>query len=933
MAPQGTPPWLVNGLVTLNSTDAEVKEYMGRLINPSSPRRRWHTQRAAMHLWFYLGRHWIEPVGQLAPGNGTYHFKEVERQSEASFPRPVTNLCSQAIDNEVARLTRKELVPDSAASKSDPEWIAAAKLAKDIVRWEMTKQMWDSKREDCAFSLCLDGMMALRTWWDENDAELSLISTPDPRECPTCARKYASARVPENFASLGMPGEDGPVPMFHSETLKEAQLMKGEATAMFPEGIKLAQMTNCPYCEQPSALRPYKVGPEQAAKEVDPFGRQMGLFVPRGDGLLDVVTVHDLYFENGGIGLEPHQQRCQGLMMPRPLEWLAIRLPEIAEKLTAEAPTELLKLHPLYADTAFERGLDSRGVGQETYQNHARLKELTIQPQPGIPGLEKGAWFLQVGENLVRRDLCVLIETESEKKLPSEQMVPKVRYHYARFKRIPKMCYGWTFMTDLIPINRRLNELDAQIVDLRERGVPNMWVPAGVEVYQTPDAQGSMRLIEYDGAPSNWEPRNSIFPGTAITGQDYFQERRSILDDARGVGMPQDIEIGNSPGSVKTTSGLMLLAEEASQKRGPRERALASAFEGAFDHILQLNAAFRQEEAIYEVMDESGTFEIKSFTGPDLLPNVRVRMKAAPGFDQALYDKEAAAEGMDRGLIVNDSPAARDRILEVMRLPKNINEGTTLQIQRAEMAWADFKRDFRIPVIDPTIFDAPTWWSVLGKRWFDDDCHAMQETARWEDILPRIFGWESKMAEMEALEATQKPVYGNLDPSMWQGAFDQGSALVAAANEKYQAAQQQFMQLPPEMQAGQMPPPAPAMQQFPAPPTEEWLPEQLELKIYAVWRRLAPELKMGVEAAEKREDDSEGLLLLDSLLKMRAVIEAFRLMATGQRTTGGQIPAPMMLGPEMGAPGMAAPPGAPPAPPAGGPAGPAPAGSAPPGSA
>lgn len=917
------PSWQRNGLPTLHSTNEEIRAFFDRQINPLSARRRWHTQRAAENLWFYLGRQWILPRPELLGTNGAFHFEEIYRHSRATFPRPVTNLCSVAVDNEVARLTRKEYVPDATASKNKPEWMAAAKLARDLVRWELSKQAWSETREETAFNLVIDAVSILRTWWDETDVDLTLVAPPDAAMCPTCERKYSSVRVPRGFATIGMPNVEGAEPMRHAETLRDVE-ETGEASALHPSGIPQVQMTHCPYCEEPTELQPYDVSPEDANGGQDAFGRELGLFVPRGEGLLDVVSLHELFPENGGIGVEPHKQRVVGMMAARPLEWIAVRFPELAAKLEPERAEVMLKLNPIYADRSF-RAFSERGdygghsAGYETYYNHARLQELVIQPQPGIAGLENGAWFARTynGDEIVRRELCVEVEGPHEE-LEDEEghvdepvKVPRVKFHFARFKRIPRMFWGWTFLNDLKPINRRLNEIDAQIIDLRERGIPNMWIPAGVEVNTRDDVGGSLNIVEFDGAMSGWTPREGIFPGSAITGNDYLAERRAILEDARLVGMPQDIEIGASPGSVKTTSGLMLLSEEASQKRGPRERALTGLYESAFDHILQLNMAFRKEPANYEVADESSRYEIKSFTGDDLMPNVRVKMNARAGYDQTLYNKEAAAEAMDRGLYVIDSPAARDRVLDLLKLPKDVNEGSSLQVQSAEEAWTDFKRTRKMRRIDPTIDDAVAWYSVLAKHWFDDEAKQMQREAGWEDVLPKIVGWEARKAAIEQAEAPAKMIYGSVPPEQWQAIYEQGSQLAQAAAMAFQRAQAAWAALPPEQQAAAPPPPPP--QPFPPPPQQPFLPDQPEDAVYAVWMRMAPDLQVGIKAAETVRAaagpavDVAEIDVLEGLLRFRSVIEAYRLLMAP--------PMPMM---PPGPAGAAPPPGGP----AGGPAAP-----------
>lgn len=908
------PNWRRQGIPSLLASDEDVRGWMDRHINPVSPRRRWQCQRAALNLWMYLGRQWIEPRAELAPGNGTYHFKEIYRNSNVSFPRPVTNIIAPSVDNEVARLSRKEYLPDTSAGKHEPEWMAAARLAKDIVKWEMSKQMWDSKREQATFILCTDGIVGLRTWWDENDVEVTLVAAPDQRRCPACGSLFASAKVPATFASIGLPTPAGPVPMQQTATLVEVESEGEGATPM-------VEMRMCPLCPAPTSLEEYEISEEEALQQ-DAFGRPMGLLVPRGEGMIDVVSLHEFFPENSGIGLEPHECRLHQQMTVRPLEWIALRFPEISEKLTPEEPQTLLRVHPLYSEPALA-GMNAYGQtsspGFEIYSNHAAMKELIVQPQPHIPGLELGAHFIEVCGQIVRRDLCVEVEGED-----GVHLVPRMKYHFARFKRIPKMFHGRTFVDDLVPLQRRLNELDAQVMDLRERGKPNMWVPQGTEIRVREDSEGgSLEVIEYDASMSGWDPSTGIFPGAPMTGNAYMTERQQIMEDAKLLGSPQDIEMGSSPGSVKTTSGLMLLSEEASQKRGPRERGLVGMYESAFEHILELNYAFRKEEQAYEILNESGVYERKSYTGTDLLGTIKVKMSARPGYDETLYNKEATTEAIQMGLYKLDTPAAVDRALDNMRLPKDVNEKQTLQISRAEMAWSDFMRSRRIPVIDPTMHDPLAWYSILTQRWLSDEAYALQREAKWDELLPAMANWEQRKLEIEAEDALQKQIYGNVPPEQWAAKYAEGQAL----REQAMAAMQAVQSIQPPPPTPGMPPlePPPQMApppEIPPPPLQGFLPEQLELRIYAIWRRMIPELTAGllaIEAAQglKAPIDSKtkALKTLDDLLKLRAVIEAFRLMMTG-----AAMPPPPPGAPTMGAP----PPG--PAP-AGPPAGPPPPGA------
>lgn len=914
------PNWLKNGPPTLNSDEAKVKEYIARHMNPRSPRWRWNTQRAGLNLWFYLGRQWIETVAELAPSGGSYHFREVYRDSVAAFPRPVTNIIAPAVDNEVARLSRKEYVADTSAGKNAPAWMAAARLAKDIVTWEMTKQIWEAKREQTCFNLCIDAVVGIKTWWDENDTELTLIAAEDPRRCPSCGAVYASARVPVGFAEMGYPTPEGPMEMRHKETLAEVR-QTGEATALHPQGIAQAEMRLCPMCDEPTNLEPYMVN-EQEAMQKDPFGRPLGVMVPRGEGSIDPVGIHEYFPENGGIGKEPHEQTIFKHMHVETLEWCALRYPEIADELVAEDPHQLLRVHPLYSDRAF---LGQRvGVhGPEVYSNHAMVKEVTVLPQPHIPGLEKGAIFTQICEGLVRKPLCVEVESDN-----GSYLVPRMKYHFARFKRIPKIFYSRSVVDDLIPINRRINEIDAQDVDLRERGKPMMWTPPGVELNFRDDVEGTMAIMEYDSSAVGgaWSPKDGLFPGGPLTGSSYHAERQQAFADAQLIGAAQDIEMGKAPGSVKTTSGLMLLSEEASQKRGPRERALVAMYESAFEHILQLNQAFRQEDQDYEVRSESGIFERKSYTGEDLCPGIKVKMNARASYDEVLYNKEATAEAIQMGLYKLDNAASVDRALENMRLPKNINQKNSRQITLAEMAWGDFLKTRKIPVIDPTIHDTAAWFAVLSTDWLEDEGYALQQSCDWDSVLLELANWPTKLQEEQAKDQMQKAVYGKLNPNEWAAKYAEGQQLrqqVLAAQEKTKQAHQDLIsKLPPGEPAPPMDPQAP-VPEIPEPPLDGFLPEDLGRRIYAVWRRMLPEFKAAMLALESAKankapisGDLEKAQTIDDLLQMKAVIEECRILS---EASAAPPPAPGV------APGPAGPAPTPPpagSPPAGGPAGP-----------
>ncbi len=870
-----TEDW-IDRLVTVNTGDVALKDYISRHLNPWSPRRRWATQRAALNTWFYWGRQWIEAVGELVPSAGAYTFRELYRGGLGTFKRPVTNIIASAVDNETSRLGRKELIPDARPASNKPEWVQAAKLARDIARWEMGKILWADKREEIGMGLCLEGTAAARSFWDENRHDVVFLAAPDAMECPSCQRKFASPVVPRSFASIGMPQDEGPIEMRHKDSLAPFK-EEGEASAMHPGGIPRVKMQHCPFCDQPSLLREYKVSEGEAEEAADPFHRSLGVSCPRGEPNIEPLSVHELYPENTGIGLEPHETRIHRQTTVKPLEQILGRFPELEGKVYPEDPTLLLRLNPMFSEPIFWQ---MSGAGQhdgysatiETYDRHARVREVVVEPFPGVPGLEDGVWAVQVCDEVLVQPLCITLQTPDGPK-----KVPRVKYHYARFKRIPNYFYGRTFVDDILPIQRRLNELDAQWTDLRERGVPTIWTPMTTEMYTKEESEGSLRVVYYDSPNPTWTPAQAIFPGIPLTGNAYAQERQNCFTDAQMVGAAQDIEVGKGVGGPKTTSGLMLLSEQAAQKREPRERALANMYEGLWQHFMDITWAFRKEKASFEVAAEGSTvYQRKSYMGNDLLGGVRVKVSTRSGYDITLYNKEATGEALQMGLVNPSDPATKAKVLELMQLPEDLAEAEGIQVKRAEMAWSDFENSGEVPSYDESLFEPTIWLNVLGKRWMEDSAFMRQKSLGFDEIMERLSGWEEAFTTEMAKDEQAKMLYGAHPPEQWPKIYKMTEAIDQAKFEAATAA------------AAEMGQPPPMPQPTVPPPLDGFLPANTARKIYTVWKRMLPALQSAEAASQVAKELGistkalENLKEIDLLLQMRAVIEAARRLATQQ---------------------------------------------------
>jgi len=286
-------------------------------------------------------------------------------------------------------------------------------------------------------------------------------------------------------------------------------------------------------------------------------------------------------------------------------------------------------------------------------------------------------------------------------------------------------------------------------------------------------------------------------------------------------------------------------------------------------------------------------YEIRNYKGTDLLGGVKVKVDARAGYDQTLYNKEAAGEAINLGLVNVSDPVVKDKVFELMRLPKDLNEDQNVQIKRAEQAWSEFRRDGKVVVYDESIFDPQVWYATLGKRWMQDETAVVEQSVGFPQILERLTEWRQVLATEQAKDEQQRALYGAYPSNQW-------ARLYADAQTLDQRVYEASVEV---MTARGVHPGAPP--QTAAPPEQGFLPTALAPKILEVWRRMMPALRqlqdvqkiadtLGMETEEVGD-----VRKLDGLLRMRAVIEAAKMLAE-QRMMGasvGQAP------PEQAAPG------------------------------
>jgi hypothetical protein len=852
-------------------------------------------QRIVRAIFYDLGRQWIELDTQLSAGEGGrgYHFREQQGSAGVDMPRPVTNHVAPAIDVEFATLAKRQWQPKIPTFSRDPRMEAAAKVANEVLSDRLKKLGWDDLRDRHIRNMITMGTSILKSYWDESFYETSWVSEQEAAVCNQCHRMFASKEVPAGLPEHWAEGKD---------------------YADFEETPDTVELGNCPNCGS-TDIGPLELD-EETSHQTDMFGRPLGRNVPKGNTAIEVLTPFEYYPQNCGIFHTSQSVKMHGVSKIRSLDWVEEHYPEYADQIEPEDPVELLRDHPILGEWDYMGRYDV-GLDAGVLDQHVRVYEMYQEPTYRFP---KGRAIVIIGktQNLVVENGDLIKEvTGADGKTAC---VPKVCFASAVWKPREGEFWGKSLVDDLISPQNRINGIDAQVIEARERmGSPNLIVPEDADL-QGPESRsgyGSAKLFTYNLSALNPSAKPEVF-GSILMPSGVYQERQGVLQDMTKIIGPADIEIGEAPRNVTTTSGLQILGEQAERRRGTREREITSSIQKVWEHQLQLLWVLRVDTDYYEAETPDGSWELKQYTRDHIKGQTKVIVEKQAYIDRSIVMREAAREAMVDGLYVLDSPLAKKKLLELRGLPTDVNEDTSLQIDHAKRIWADFVDEAKIPVVDQSIDNPSIRFQVLGTMLLQDEGKTISDHCLWPAILLKIAGWEEDLMMMDQQDAMVRQTYGGEPPP--EVANEQYAKLKIAHQQALVGYQQQMQTLEMMKNAGapipQGPPPMPPQE----PPAPVFIPRQLETRIYMVWQSMIKQhgglnAEITDAAVKRMQNPMEFAAEVDNFLKFRAVVEAYRLLgqpSVAPGSTPGQ-PGAMPPPPSPGAGGPQQPP-APPSP-------------------
>lgn len=864
-----------------------LKDYKDAYFNYYNIFRARNLERQAMNLHYLYLRQWIElDVQRLGMGGRGFFFKDIDSPN-ANMPKPVTNYIGAAVNIELAGLSKKELIPTILVTSRDPRIEAAGKVAKEVLNDRLKKLCWSSLREEFTTLAIVTGNAVFKSYWDETTSEMASGAVPEPMGCPNCSTLLASPQVPVDKL--------GSMPVQHSESIQDA-------------GEGMATVSNCPTCPEPTPMQPVELD-EGLAQGSDYFGRPLSMDLPKGNTAIELVSPFDIWPENMGVDVDTENCRMWGQSTVRSLDWIEERFP--GYECEPENPSELMKWHPILGDATLMGWFDQQ-YDSGIYENHARLYELHIDKCGKYPDGRSIRW---VGDHFINDE--PLYRTVGQRK------VATVKYCAARFETIHRSFWGRGLVDSLISPQNRLNGLDSQIIEARIRmGSPNLMFTENMAVDGPEffEDGGGGKFLRYQTDPLNPSAKPEVW-GSILMPAEAYQERMSTIQDMKEIAGPQDVEQGEAPRNVGTTSGLQLLYERSDQRRSPRSRNIINAFRKLWEHQLELLCTLRVTPDDYESEAADGSWESKEFDKEKLAGQCKLKIESQADIEKSVYQKESAREAQADGLILPNNQQAIKRLLELRGLPTDVNEDLNLQVDLAKRQWVRFFDEGVMPVIDPSIDDPRIHFQGLATLLLGEEGQKVQEEMDWPGTLKKIAGWETEYQKTKMLADQVRQIYSPMQSP------EQNNEVYAASMVNFTEQKESFSKMG-EANAKAGLPPDGTMQPPVMPPPPVFMPADRADLLYMVWKQMIDAQQMqqqgqmgapggqpgmpGEQApmpptADEMMQMQQQMQMQDNFLHFMSVVIAYKLLAEEREAQmmmgmpGAMAPAP---GTPEGNPGM-----------------------------
>lgn len=625
---------------------------------------------------FGAGHHWI--IFDRAGGRWR---SKVKGKNSKWLPTPVTNRCSEHIDDNVSALTRTPPELSWLPSDDDPKSIAAADVADRIdeliveetgrFRNARSKAAWSVTTGDVFVESGID-----KSWEhgsvfvpQQECADCGAIGSNKEMQdgCPHCG----GGNIMEAKERIGMTCPAcGEFPYDEQLVFGDCPLCAEQAAQMQAAGANVVDMATGLPAEQSEPFPVPKLRPmygEQSIGTTEPKGKLWERARSPFEVWYDLRTVREFNREGGlrwGIireMVDPDEVKDTYPGMP------------LEEESTAQGTGGSVSLQYLESVSLLAGMIDPQAnnltaTGNASGQGGRVLREVLYHlPTKDFP---EGLTAIRINSSKMAE-----VKGLSYHDNDGQPFIPLV---HIPFKKQPGRVPGRTFMADIVPINKIRNETECMmIVSERRMANPVNLIPDQTMKRLPTGEPGENWIYTHLSAGSGRAPMPTRLPG--VEPSLYFERRLQGLDQQmERLAGSFAISHGEAPRGITAASALALLGERQERAVSPQIQAWEQGHEAVARQQMYIFREYVTEERTKALRDSLSKWSFESFSNADVGGNFTVKVEIGSATPKSSAQMRATLEAEMRvpGFLNLMDPGVQRRIHQIM--------GTTTVIQHMD---------------------------------------------------------------------------------------------------------------------------------------------------------------------------------------------------------------------------------------------------------
>jgi len=612
--------------------EAVKPEGAEELIRRAQERVNWSNRVASR---WALEREIFENIAMAAGVQWIEYSEQTRRFSRWNapswFPTPVTNAIAPRVAAMNAQLLRVRPAGRVRPNTSEPKDREAANVGDKMLAYLDDVTNEDELRQDASLIATLTGTVIFKDYWNPQAGKILQIPqmTTQMRPAMQPAAQCPACQATEGPEQVGQP----------CATCGEAPYGPGQTPRLFANGEPAQIVESVPQTDP-------ETGEPLPPTEVH-----------EGEIETQVRMIFNFYWDPKATRLE-NARWCREAVYAD-LDWIDQNFPEFGPYVAQESGID--------AANFFESSLlslvgpsiqgSAHYGGGSFYAHGAVLRWYEEKPSQQYP---KGLLLIVAnGVLLYQGDLPLKDENGN--------VTGDFSFTEFRYDVLPGRFPGQSPVSSMVPLQRRINGIDAQVV-LNRKTILNPWILAPKASGINP-AMAGMRpglVLLYNSIGVSAAPQ--VVPGTPLP-QQIYDERQACFVSMDELAQDRRMGVQDLPQGVKSGIALNLLKEKAEEDAVPRLQRWGQAIAKRGHKRLLLAQQHYHADRAVRVMGAGSEWQVAYWQGADLRGNTDVSVDPA-----SLIPRSRSAEiqsifdGIEQGLLNPQDPMQRQKIIERLNL-------------------------------------------------------------------------------------------------------------------------------------------------------------------------------------------------------------------------------------------------------------------------